>query len=71
MLAPAKTPAEIISRMNAAMTKALQEPAVQQSLSDQGVVYRLSTPDAFGKFIAAEIARWAKVIKDNKIVVAE
>jgi tripartite-type tricarboxylate transporter receptor subunit TctC len=71
LLAPAKTPAEIISRMNFAMLKALQEPAVRQSLSDQGIVYRLSTPEAFGKFLAGEIARWAKVIKDNKIVAAD
>jgi tripartite-type tricarboxylate transporter receptor subunit TctC len=71
MLAPAKTPAEIVSRMNFAMAKALQEPAVRQSLSDQGIVYRLSTPEAFGEFLAGEIARWAKVIKDNKIVAAD
>ena len=48
MLAPARTPAEIISRMNAAVIKALQEPTVQRALSEQGLVYRLSTPDAFG-----------------------
>jgi tripartite-type tricarboxylate transporter receptor subunit TctC len=71
MLAPARTPPEIIARMNAAMIKALQEPAVQQSLSEQGLVYRLSTPDAFGTFLASEIARWAKVIKENKIVAAD
>jgi tripartite-type tricarboxylate transporter receptor subunit TctC len=71
MLAPARTPPEIIARMNAAMIRALQEPAVAQSLSEQGVVYRLSTPDAFGGFLAAEIARWAKIIKDNRIVVAD
>jgi tripartite-type tricarboxylate transporter receptor subunit TctC len=71
MLAPARTPAEIISRMNAAVIKALQEPTVQRALSEQGLVYRLSTPDAFGSFVAAEIARWAKVIKDNKIVAAD
>jgi tripartite-type tricarboxylate transporter receptor subunit TctC len=71
MLAPARTPPEIIARVNAAMIKALQEPAVQQSLSEQGLVYRLSTPDAFGTFLASEIARWAKVIKENKIVAAD
>jgi tripartite-type tricarboxylate transporter receptor subunit TctC len=71
MLAPAKTPADIILRMNVALAKALQEPAVSQSLSDQGIVYRLSTPAAFGEFLAGEIARWAKVIKDNKIVTLE
>ena len=57
--------------MHAAMTKALQEPAVQQGLSEQGIVYRVSTPEAFGEFIEGEIARWARVIKDNKIVAAE
>jgi tripartite-type tricarboxylate transporter receptor subunit TctC len=71
MLAPAKTPAAIIARMHAAMTKALQEPAVQQGLSEQGIVYRVSTPEAFGEFIEGEITRWAKVVKDNKIVAAE
>src|SRR5262249_18274447 len=59
---------EIIARMHAAMSKALQEPAVQRSLSEQGVILRVSTPEAFGTFIDSEITRWAKVVKDNKIV---
>src|SRR5258707_1003359 len=67
LLAPAKTPRDTIARMNAAMTKALREPAVEKSLSDQGLEYELSSPKAFGEFLEAEIARWAKVIKDNKI----
>jgi tripartite-type tricarboxylate transporter receptor subunit TctC len=71
MLAPARTPREIVSRMNGAMARALQEPVVQQGLSEQGVVYRLSTPEAFGTFIEDEIARWAAVIKENKIVASD
>jgi tripartite-type tricarboxylate transporter receptor subunit TctC len=71
LLAPAKTPRDIIDRMNAAMAKALREPAVEQSLKDQGLQYELSTPKAFGTFLEVEIARWAKVIKDNKIVAGE
>jgi tripartite-type tricarboxylate transporter receptor subunit TctC len=71
LLAPAKTPRDIIDRMNAAMAKALREPAVEQSLKDQGLQYELSTPKAFGAFLDVEIARWAKVIKDNKIVAGE
>src|SRR5262245_27184243 len=71
MLAPAKTPAEIIARMHAAMIKALQDPSVQRSLSEQGIVFRGSTPEAFGEFIDNEITRWAKVIKDNKIVASD
>ncbi len=71
LLAPAKTPNDIIARMHGAMTKALQEPAVRQGLSEQGVVYRLSSPPEFGRFLAEEVARWAKVVKDNKIVAIE
>jgi tripartite-type tricarboxylate transporter receptor subunit TctC len=67
-LAPAKTPSAIITRMHAALTKAMQDPAVRQNLSEQGLEYELSTPEAFGRFLEAEIPRWAKVVKDNKIV---
>jgi tripartite-type tricarboxylate transporter receptor subunit TctC len=70
-LAPAKTPRTIIERMNAALGTALQDPAVRQNLSEQGVGYELSTPEAFGRFLEAEVARWAKVVKDNKIVAAD
>src|SRR5262245_40705143 len=71
LLAPAKTPSDIIMRMNAAMAKALREPAVERSLNDQGIEYQLSSPKEFGKFIEGEIVRWAKVIKDNKIAAGE
>jgi tripartite-type tricarboxylate transporter receptor subunit TctC len=71
LLAPAKTPPEIIARMNAAMVDALQDPMVKQSLSEQGLDYRLSSPNAFGRFVESEIARWAKVVKDNNIVVKD
>jgi len=71
LLAPAKTPPEIIARMNAAMAEALQAPVVKQSLTEQGVDYRLSSPDEFGRFLEAEVTRWAKVVKDNKIVLGE
>ena len=71
LLAPAKTPPEIIARMNVAMVDALQDPMVKQSLSEQGIDYRLSSPDAFGRFVESEIVRWAKVVKDNSIVVKD
>jgi tripartite-type tricarboxylate transporter receptor subunit TctC len=71
MLAPAKTSSEIIPRMHAAMSKALQDGAVQQSLSEQGVILRASSPEEFGTFIDSEITRWAKVVKDNRIVAGD
>ena len=71
LLAPAKTPPEIVARMNAAMAEALNDPMVKENLSEQGVDYRLSSPDAFGSFVENEVKRWAKVVKDNHIVVKE
>jgi tripartite-type tricarboxylate transporter receptor subunit TctC len=71
LLAPAKTPPDVIVRMHAAMVKALQDPAVKRNLSEQGVDYVLSSPEQLQTFVAGEIVRWAKVIKDNKIVVGE
>jgi tripartite-type tricarboxylate transporter receptor subunit TctC len=57
--------------MNAAMAEALQEPTVKQTLSEQGINYQLSSPEAFGSFLEGEIVRWAKVVRDNKIVTGE
>jgi len=71
LLAPAKTPSDIVMRMNTAMAKALREPAVERSLNDQGLEYQLSSPKEFREFIEGEIVRWAKVIKDNKIVAGD
>lgn len=68
LVAPAKTSPEIIKRLNEAFTKVFNEPDVKATLIDQaGLVYELSTPEQFGKFVEDEVARWAKVIKDNNI----
>ena len=71
LLAPAKTPKDIIARMHAAVARALQDPTVKRSLTEQGLDYAISSPEAFGKFLEGEVARWAKVIKENKIVAGE
>jgi tripartite-type tricarboxylate transporter receptor subunit TctC len=66
LLAPAKTPPEIVARMNAAMAEALNDPAVKQGLSEQGVDYRLSRAGRIGRFVEHEVTRWAKVVKDKQ-----
>ena len=71
LLAPAKTPPELIARMHTAMRDALEDPGARQSLSEQGLDYRLSSPDEFGRFIDSEIKRWTKVVNDNKISVTQ
>ena len=67
MHAPANTPPAIISRMNAEMIKAFKIPNVQQQLDLQSLTIVASSPEEYGKFLAAEVARWARVVKENKI----
>ena len=67
LLAPTGTPASILARMHAEVAKALKLPALQERLIEQGLVIRSSSPEEFGKFLAVEIERWGKVVRDNKI----
>ena len=67
VVAPAGTPREIIGRLNAEITKALQFPDVRDPLAAQAVETVSSTPEEFATHIKSEIAKWAKVIKDANI----
>jgi len=67
IIAPAGTPKEIVDRVAAETKKALADPEVKKKLADQGIVAIGNTPDEFRTFVADEIARWAKVIKDADI----
>jgi tripartite-type tricarboxylate transporter receptor subunit TctC len=67
VLAPAKTPAEIVNRMNAEINKALQLPDVASKLAAQGIVVNLGTPAAAQAFVEKQMDTWAKVVKDNGI----
>ncbi len=70
-LAPAGTPQPIIARMHEELAKALKVPAVAEHLTAQGMTLEASSPEKLQSFIAAEIARWAKVVRDNKINAGE
>ncbi len=59
--APRGTPPAIIAKLNKAVSESLQEPGVRDKLIKAGVVVKGSTPDAFGTFMADELARWDKV----------
>jgi len=64
---PAKTPRPIIERLNRALNEALAAPDVRQRFAEQAVDVFPSTPEAYRKHIAAEIAKWTKVIETAKI----
>jgi len=64
MVAPAGTPPAIIAALNRLATEAMADPAVKEKLASQGAELIGDTPEHFRGFIEAEIAKWAKVIKD-------
>ena len=63
MLAPAKTPKEIVSRLNAEVDKAIKSADIQQRFVNEGLEPMGGSPEAFTKFMRAEIDKYAKVIK--------
>jgi tripartite-type tricarboxylate transporter receptor subunit TctC len=65
--APKGTPAEIIMKLNAAITAGVEDSDMRKRLIALGDEPRAMTPDEFGKFIADEIAKWKKVIEFAKI----
>jgi len=69
MFAPAKTPREIVNKLNAQVVRILAEPDMAQRLSSQGAEPRSSTPDELAKFMRVEFGRWAKVIKSAGVKV--
>ena len=67
MFAPPGTPRPIVDRVNAALVKALNDPAVKDNLAKQGADVVASTPEQHDKFNRNEIAKWIKVVRDAGI----
>jgi tripartite-type tricarboxylate transporter receptor subunit TctC len=67
MLAPAGTPREIITRLNAELIKAVGATDMKPRFAQAGVEPLTSTPDEFGQFIKSEATRFGKVIKEAGI----
>ena len=68
MVAPAGTPQPVIAELNRQIVKILQAPETRERLAVQGLEPAAGTPEQFGAFIAAEVAKWTKVIKQAGIV---
>jgi tripartite-type tricarboxylate transporter receptor subunit TctC len=65
LFAPAKTPADIVARLNAEMMKALKDPATAEVIVKAGFDITPSTAAELTEFVRVEIVKWAKVVKDS------
>jgi tripartite-type tricarboxylate transporter receptor subunit TctC len=67
LFAPAKTPRNVIARVNADVNRILQQPDTRQRLAGVGMEPMGGSEEAFANYFQAEIAKWAKVVREGKI----
>ncbi|MBL8342171.1 MAG: tripartite tricarboxylate transporter substrate binding protein [Rubrivivax sp.] len=65
VFAPAGTPREVVARLNAEMKRVFALPDVHDKLKALGLEPWISTPEELARFQAAEIVKWAKVVKES------
>ena len=65
------TPAAIINKLNADFTKASRAPAIADKLKSEGIVHVRSTPEQFRQHLVSEVARWATLVKQIGLKLAE
>lgn len=63
LVVPAKTPRQLVARLNADIVVAIRSPEVQERFAGFGVETIVSTPAGFDAFIREDMTRWADVIK--------
>ncbi len=68
LFAPAKTPPAIIKKLHAAIFEILSQPELRETYAKRLVPLAVSTsPAEFNGFVASEMKRWAKIVKDNNV----
>jgi tripartite-type tricarboxylate transporter receptor subunit TctC len=67
IFAPARTPPDVIGKLNAAVNYALEAPASKKRLTDMGTQTMPGTPEDFGRFYSGEVERWRKLLADGKL----
>ncbi|WP_027554529.1 tripartite tricarboxylate transporter substrate binding protein [Bradyrhizobium sp. Cp5.3] len=67
LVAPAGTPADIVTRLNEAFVKALKDPSVVEKIRTLGAEPAPTSPEQFGRFIRSESTKWEKLINEAGI----
>jgi len=67
LIAPKGTPKAIVNKLNDALNKSLFDPELSERITSQGNLVGAGTPEAFASFIAAESARWSRIVREKKI----
>jgi len=65
--APAKTPRDVVAKLNEAVVKALRSPEIRERMSQIGFDVVAGTPEEFGAFMQDEVTRWTQVVNRGGI----
>ena len=63
LFAPAGTPPAVVTRLNAEVVKVLDRPDMKEFFSSQGFIVTPTSPEQFKTFVAAEVTKWAAIVK--------
>ncbi len=63
LVAPAKTPREIVVKLNQAVVKGLRNPETRERLLAQGIEPVANSPEEFAKLLRTELPKWARIVK--------
>jgi tripartite-type tricarboxylate transporter receptor subunit TctC len=69
LFAPAKTPPEIINKLNAAFTSTVNDPDMRRKFQENAISASPTSPAELGQLLQAEIAKWDKVIREKGITI--
>src|SRR6478752_10892093 len=67
LLAPPNTPSEIVGKLNEVIVAAMQIREFRDHLATLGAEPKPQTPEEFGRYINADVAKWSKLVKDNDV----
>jgi tripartite-type tricarboxylate transporter receptor subunit TctC len=67
LVAPAKTPAPVLAKLEGEVEAVLKMPEVQKRLTELGAEPGTISGDAFGKYLADETVKWAKIIRASSV----
>jgi tripartite-type tricarboxylate transporter receptor subunit TctC len=67
LLAPPNTPPDIVKKLNAVIVAAMQTQEFRDHLATLGAEPKPQTPEEFGRYINADVAKWSKLVKDNDV----
>ena len=65
--APARTPAEIVAKLHAAVAAGLRGPEARERMAALGAEPVADAPEGFARFVGAEFERWGRLVRDARI----